>query len=513
MRSIFILFILLMNFANAFGQDTLAYVSASELAEKIRTRELSSVTLVRFYINRIASLNKPINAIVLLDSVGAMARAKAADSALAVGDYWGPLHGVPVTIKDNYKTRGLTTTAGYPPLATNIPSQDAGVVRLLRDAGAIILAKTNLSVLAMDMQCDNPVYGRTNNPWDPSRTSGGSSGGCAAALAAGLTPLSFGNDLGGSIRLPAAYCGVYGFKPTYGVIPFDGVQTDPEETVNGIRSMAVAGPLARNIADLKLALQVLTKPASGYSRTLPLPLATDTTLRIDKLRIAWSPSLANVPVAAEIQSQMAALMSALSSAGATVVEDSPDLDFPAIWQNWGSFIGMQGGYQRSNFMRWLGSLFAGPVLADVPMHQQVVQPISVEKYMRTMAYQDTVKMQIEAFLQKYDVWITPVSAVAAFAHHSPSEAFGNFSIYNEPLPVDSAELHYYMATQAYTTPFNFSESPVLAMPIGRTSAGLPVGIQVVGRRFADFELLAIGQIIADYTKLMPYEQLTINGPF
>ena len=258
------------------GQNNILFESAGHLASEIRAGKISSYQVVSAYIEQIEKQNSTYKAIVLLNKEQALERAKAADLALAKGEIWGKLHGVPITIKDNYKTKGLTTTAGYLPLKNNVPDQDAEIVKLLLSEGAIIIGKTNLSVLAMDMQADNPIFGKTNNPWDTTRTSGGSSGGCATALATGMTPLSFGNDLAGSIRLPSAYCGVYGFKPTFGVVSLNGIQTDPEEKINGLKSLAVAGPLARNIDDVELAMQIIAQTTTTDQRRVPLKQCTET---------------------------------------------------------------------------------------------------------------------------------------------------------------------------------------------------------------------------------------------
>jgi amidase len=215
------------------GQNSILFSSTTEISEKIRSGQITSYEAVTAFYEQIEKYNGTYNAIVNLNMKEALSRAKDADTALSEGQNWGKLHGVPITIKDNYKTKGILTTSGYLPLKHNIPTQDAEIVKLLLAEGAIIIGKTNLSVLAMDMQTNNPIFGKTNNPWDTTKTSGGSSGGCAAALATGMTPLSFGNDLAGSIRLPSSYCGVYGFKPTYGIVSLHGIQTDPKESVNG----------------------------------------------------------------------------------------------------------------------------------------------------------------------------------------------------------------------------------------------------------------------------------------
>ena len=217
-------------------------LSASELARRIQAREWRSEDVVRAFVGQIARHNAAYNAVVLLDLDASLERARAADDALDRGEVWGPLHGVPVTVKDTYAIQGLRTTAGDPDLLNYVPEEDAVIVSLLRRAGAIVLAKTNAATLAMDMQTTNAIFGTTNNPWDVKRTVGGSSGGCAAAVASHMSALSFGSDLAGSIRLPAAYTGIWGLRPTHGVISMAGHMPPKPDEVNGMRVMAVAGP-------------------------------------------------------------------------------------------------------------------------------------------------------------------------------------------------------------------------------------------------------------------------------
>jgi amidase len=497
MRQSFLVILLTFLINQTMGQNSILFESASHLASEIKKGEITSVQVVSAYIEQIEMQNNTYNAIVLLNKEKALERARQADSAIAKGEIWGRLHGVPITIKDNYKTKDITTTAGYLPLENNVPHQDAEIVKLLLSEGAIIVGKTNLSVLAMDMQADNPIFGKTNNPWDTSRTSGGSSGGCATALATGMTPLSFGNDLAGSIRLPAAYCGVYGFKPTFGVVSIQGIQTDPKEKTNGLKTLAVAGPLARNIDDLELAMQIIARPTSSDQRLVPINKQTSTP-EIKTLKIAWTDEFGDVPVDQEIKNAIEKYMLELENAGATVVKVTPELNFYEAWKTWGSLVGMQGGYSTSNFIKWMGLPFTKGVLKNVPMHQNIVKPTSVEKYMKALNIQDSMITRMENFLNEYDIFICPVSSVLAFKHHAPSKSYGNFSIYNNPLSVNGQEIHYYMATQAYTTPFTLTESPVLSMPIALSKESMPISIQVIGKRYGDFRLLEVGKVIENY---------------
>lgn len=496
MKTMYLILVFTTHFLFGMGQN-IEFYSATELAKGIREGKFTSYEVVSAYIEQIEQYNKSINAIVFLNKEDALDKAKRADEAIANGIIWGKLHGVPVTIKDNYKTKNLPTTAGYLPLKDYIPTEDAEIVKLLLDEGAIILGKTNLSVLAMDMQANNPLFGKTNNPWDTTGTSGGSSGGCAAALASGMTPLSFGNDLAGSIRLPAAYCGVYGFKPTYGITSMIGVQTDPKDKVNGIRAIAVAGPLARSIDDLVLALDIIAHESDNDRRIVPLSREVNP-IKLNDLKIAWIDEFGNIDVDNEIREHIQKYVQKLSDAGAEVTKIHPDLDFYKVWNTWGSFVGMQGAYYRSNFARFIGTFFTKKVLKDVPMHQNIVKSISVEKYMEALEYQDSVINIMETFLNEYDVFVCPVSSVKAFKHHRPSKSYGTFNVYNEPLYVNGNPVHYYMATQAYTIPFALSESPVLTMPVALSEDGLPISIQIVGKRFYDFKLLKIAKELNNY---------------
>ncbi len=485
------------------GQNSILFSSATELAQSIRSGKITSYEVVTAFIEQAEKYNHTFNAVVTLNKTEAIQRAKEADVAISKGEIWGKLHGVPITIKDNYRTKGLRTTSGYKPLKSNVPDHDAEIVKLLKAEGAIIIGKTNLSVLAMDMQSDNPIFGKTNNPWDTTKTSGGSSGGCATALATGMAPLSFGNDLAGSIRLPSAYCGVYGFKPSFGAVSLQGIQTDPAEKVNGLKSLAVAGPLARNIDDLELAMRIIAQTTAEDRRLIPLVKNTDA-IDIKKLKIAWADEFGGVPVANEIKLKIQEYIAKLEKAGATVVKITPDIDFYLAWKTWGSFVGMQGGYNTSNFTKWLGLPFTKGVLKNIPMHQNVVKPNSVEKYMEALNIQDKMINIMENFLNVYDVFICPVSAVTAFDHHAPSKTYGIVSFYNTPLKVDSADIHYYMATQAYTTPFTLTENPVLSMPISLSKDSLPIGVQVIGKRYSDFRLLKIGMVLDDYSEQFKY---------
>ncbi len=470
-------------------------LSATELARRIDTGEFSSVQVVQAFIGQIAKYNEKYNAIVLVDVEGSLRAAAAADAAHARGESWGPLHGVPITLKDTYATQGLRTTAGEPSLAEYVPSKDAVVVSLLRKAGAIILAKTNPARLAMDMQTVNPLFGTTKNPWNTLRTVGGSSGGCAAAVSTHMSPLSFGSDLAGSIRLPAAYTGIFGLRPTRGVVSFQGHIPPLPGEIDGIRTMAVLGPLARTVADLQLALSVIAQPSKEDATPIPLRQRGKVPSSVAGLRIAYMEQLGGVPVSQDMSQGLKRLVGALRAAGARVERAEPKLSYERTWETWGALVSMQGGYERSNFERSFGRLFAHGKVADIPHQRRILDPISVERYMLALTEQAAQTNALERFLADYDAWLIPVASVAPFPHHSPSETFGIFNVYDEPLHADETPVPYYVATQAYTALLSVTEGPVISLPAGLSKEGLPVGVQLVGRRYEDWHLLEVARLI------------------
>lgn len=484
------------------------FKSSAELAASIRKGETTSEEVVSAYLDQIAAHNPVFNAIATQDREAALQRAREADAALAQGQNWGPLHGVPITIKDTYRVKGLRTTSGHPSLKNYIPEEDAVVVRLLKDAGAVILGKTNTTTLAMDMQTVNPLFGRTNNPWDIERTPAGSSGGCAAALASGMTALSIGSDLAGSIRLPASFCGVYGLKPTHGVISMEGHIPPLPGQINGFRTLAVPGPLARSVDDLALALRILTQPNPYDRKVAPLLPAPTTGLDIANLRIAWTDSFGDVPVSREIKAHIADFVEKLARAGATVEKAvPPNMDYTEVWELWSSFVGMQSSYEMSNFMRTIGDVFTRKTVRDIPMQRNIVGPISVPKLMQALELQSHYITKMDNFLTEYDVWICPVSSTTAFKHHEHTRTFGDFRIYDTPVQVDESAVPYYVATQSYTTVLTTTDSPVVSMPVGLSETGLPINVQVVGKRYSDYRLLEIVRVLDQYKSAFDYPLL------
>src|SRR5215468_7487089 len=312
------------------------FESAARLARAIRKGRLSAQDATDSHLERIARLNGPINALVVVDGEAARKAARAADRALRKkGASPGPLHGVPITIKEAFDVAGLRTTASHPPLKDNVAQRDASLVARLRAAGAVILGKTNVPELCMDFQTDSPLFGVTKNPWDAERGPGGSTGGGAAAVAARLSPLELGSDIGGSVRNPAHYNGIFSLKPTEWRVPAHGHVPDLPGVTRAVRYMGVFGPLARSVEDLETALRVIAGPDGNEAEAPPVLVGPTPSLRLKDLRIAVLESNPLVKVSADTAKVVQATAKLLAKAGAKVKRAEPaGLDWRQGWDDW-----------------------------------------------------------------------------------------------------------------------------------------------------------------------------------
>jgi amidase len=476
--------------------SNLTYCTATELAQRIRAGEASATEVVEAFLTQIARHNQKLNAIVLVDEEGARRRAEEADAALARGEVWGPLHGVPVTIKDAYETAGLRTTSGYEPLANYVPQQDATMVARMRAAGAIILGKTNTSRLAADMQTNSRLLGRANNPWNLERTTGGSCGGEAAAIAAGLSPLGFGGDLAGSIRLPVHFCGILGMKATEGRIAKTG--SIPPLPVPGAyrttRHMVGCGPLARSVADLRLCLSIIAGPDEQDYDAPPVSLNSDISgRRLSQYKVAWTDNFGDAPLSADTRTALSRLADDLERAGYQVEHKNhpPDFEFQAAWETFGKLLGFMLGMtmpmpQRIGF-RLLGrSLFKDPMMSTASR----VMGLDMRQYFKTLAQREVLIAALEDFLQDYDAWLCPVAPGPAFVHCKPGPI-------GEPVEIDGQRVPYWTACASYTAIFSLTGNPVVVLPLAQSIEGLPIGVQVVGRRWDDMALLDVAEALME----------------
>jgi len=455
------------------------FKSATELAGAIRNGEISSVALLDLYLDRIERYNKDLNAVVALDTAAARARAEEADKALARGEIWGPLHGLPMTVKDVFAVTGMPATSGDTTLRDYIPESNATAVKRLIDAGAVIFGKTNTPYHAGDHQSYNNVYGTTNNPWDLSRTPGGSSGGAAAALAAGLTPLELGSDLGGSIRLPAGFNGVFGHKPTFGIVPRYGhIPPMPGRVPPRVMPMLpiwVVGPLARSADDLYLALEVLTTPGGGEESGADSKLLPARDRQFKEYRVAvW---LTDPDPAAEIDAGVLAMLQKtvkrLRDAGLSVEEAHPAIDL---------------GEARLLWYQIVGKLMAGAL----PLGEGLV------------ARQKEEQDLWAAFFERYDVLLAPVSCTAAFPHDHQEP------MRSRRITINGHEKSLLDSNVSWIVPATVAGLPATVAPVGLTDAGLPVGIQIIGARFEDRTTIAfargLSRLLGGFTPPPGYEE-------
>lgn len=320
------------------------FASTVELAAAIRAGRISAAEALDAHLAQIERHNGTLNAVVIIDAEAARKRAGEADAAQARGENWGPLHGVPHTLKDAHSTAGMRSTVGFPPFANHVAKEDGTVAARLKAAGSVLVGKTNTAMLLGDYQSGNPLFGRTNNPWNIERTPGGSSGGAAAALAAGMTPFEIGTDMSASIRLPAHFCGVFGLKPTENRVSLHGGFPDPQGLPRTVRILSCIGPMARTVDDLALLYGIIAGSDGHDTEVKPVPLDKMPETGLKGLRVAHAPTFPGVPVADEIRNAVENLARRMESAGAIVEQERlPEIDFLADLQSTGELIGMMLG--------------------------------------------------------------------------------------------------------------------------------------------------------------------------
>lgn len=467
-----------------------AFDTATELAQRIREKDISSRELTEDYIRRIEKYDGALNAVVVRDFDRALEAADAADAALARGDRLGRLHGLPMTIKEAYDIEGLPTTWGVPQFANHVATSDAEAVKRFKEAGAHFLGKTNVPLQLGDCQTYNEIYGTTKNPWNLERVPGGSSGGSAAALAAGLAALESGSDIGGSIRNPAHFCGVYGHKPTWGIVPdqghaLPGMVASPD--------IAVVGPLARSAEDLALALDVVSGAdpfrAAGWKLDLPRPGKR----ALADYRVAIWPSCELAPVSVEVSDRVQQLGDRLARLGAGVSDSArPEID---VRHGFEVYAYMLNGVISAGFPDeiYQGMLRAADALDPDDRSLEAVMLRSTVQRHRDWVRMDHARARLRKawsrFFQEFDVLLCPISPVAAFPHdHSPFPS--------RKLLVDGHERPYLeqvfwagLVTVAYL--------PSTVFPTGPSREGLPIGLQAVGPEFHDHTCIDFARLVTE----------------
>ncbi|MGH3647089.1 MAG: amidase [Micromonosporaceae bacterium] len=435
----------------------LCYLPGHVLADRIRHGELSAVEVLNAQLERIDKHNPELGAVVSLDAGAAWAAAEAADAALRQGTPLGPLHGVPITLKDSIDVAGLRTTIGTE-MFDRMADRDSTVAARLRAAGAIVIGHSNVPPFLTDYTTANPIFGRTGNPWRLDHTPGGSSGGAAAALAAGLTPLEVGSDLTGSLRLPAHFCGVYGLKPTEHRVPLTGFFKQPEGAPRSVRIMSSLGPMARDLGDLALALRLIGGPDERDTDVPPVPWQEPPRRPLRALRLAMTPALPGGPVAAPVRDRVAEVAAAASDAGAGVDECLPELDWDA---------------QRELFVGLLTTILG----VFHPSGELDEERRSLAAYLRALTGRDRLIIAWEEFFSRYDALLLPTAMTSA---HPEADTV---PVDDRPVPA--------LAHGGQLIFANLAGLPSLVVPAGLDEEGLPIGVQLVGPRWSEPRLLAI----------------------
>lgn len=447
--------------------------SASELARSIADRSISAVELLEVYLARVDALNGDINAVVTIDEERARQAAKQADDATVAGTATGPLHGLPVTIKDAITTEGIRSTGGATELEHNVPDRDAPVVERIKRAGAIVFGKTNLPRWSGDVQAYNTMFGTTNNPWDLERTPGGSSGGASAAVAAGMTAFEIGTDIGGSVRIPSHFAGVCGHKPSWGIVPQRGYLDRPtggttEADVN------VFGPIARSVDDLELVLDVIAGPTDDRATAwrLDLPPARHTDLT--GFRVAAWLDDARCPVGSNVATLLDEAVRAIESAGVAVdraARPGPTLD--DAWETGLPLISAATSPGRSE-EEWAEQVRRANDPTLDPTARMRYQASTL--YHRDQLLLDQRRGELCAqwadFFTRHDIMLCPVVVTEAIHHVHEG------GLYSRSIEIDGVERSY-ADLIAWTSFIGFVRLPSTVVPVGFTPEGLPVGIQVV----------------------------------
>jgi Asp-tRNA(Asn)/Glu-tRNA(Gln) amidotransferase A subunit family amidase len=457
----------------------LTFLSASKIAEQIRNRKISPVQTVEAHLARIEKLNPKINAFLHLDAERALTQARHADTTVMRGQSLGPLHGVPISIKSSINVAGMRCEAGTKLRAGYVASTDAPLVSRLRKAGAIVLGVTNTPELLMAWETDNLLYGRTNNPWDLSRTAGGSSGGEAAAIASGCSAGGVGSDSGGSIRVPAHFCGICGLKPTPGRIPATGHYP---QSVGPFALLGVLGPMARTVADLKLLFEAMQGPDIGDPSAAPVPVRWHSSAEVKRIRVGYFEDDGRTPVTPETRNAVRQAAEALRGAGFEVEPFLPE-GLDKARDLWWKFFGVAGGMLLGPMTRGREAELS-PILREFNSWVAAEEPHTAQSLLDTWIERDLLRMQIFEQMKTFPVLLCPVASIPAFRHGERSWRVEGQAVK-------------YLEAWSYCEWFNLLGMPAAVVPVTRSHEGLPIGVQVVARPWEEETVLAILQVIEE----------------
>lgn len=473
------------------------FQSASQWLAMLRDRRIGAVELLELHLAQLAKHHPAINAVVAQDLEGAFKAAREADCRST--SEMPPLHGLPMTVKDTFEVIGMPATCGFPFLENHRPSQDADAVERLKAAGAIVYGKTNVPPGAFDWQSSNPVYGTTNNPWDVTRSPGGSSGGPAAALAAGFTPLELGSDIGGSIRCPAHFCGIYGHKPTYGIVPGHGhIPPMPGQLLP--IEMGVAGPMARSAFDLELALDVLTAPALMEQAAWSVKAPASRHERLQDFRVAvWADDNAYA-VDDRYLAAIENYTESLRRIGVQVdVQARPDIDWNDSYNIYlmTLFQLMAGGMPTQAMQQYLQAASTTPDTNDsYPARMTRAFALRHFEYMAIAEKRERLFRQWKEFFNRYDLLICPVMPIVAYPHdHRGADIPNPIEACEARSMIFNGKEHRYFDGLQWPSVATVANLPATAVPTGHLIDGLPVGVQLIGPYLEDRTPLRFAQLV------------------
>lgn len=457
----------------------LTFLSAAAMAEHVRSKKISPVELLNAHLALIDRLNPKLNAFVEIDADRARRAAREAEASIMRGEITGPLQGVPLSIKSSISVAGLRCEAGSRLRAGFVAHEDAPLVQRIKNAGAIILGTTNAPELLMAWETDNVLYGPTNNPWDLSYTAGGSSGGEAAAIASGMSAGGVGSDGGGSIRVPAHFCGICGLKPTPGRIPSTGhfpVSAGPFALIG------VVGPMARTVADLRILFEVMQGPDAGDTCSAPVPVRWPNADEIRKLRVAFFEDDGRTPVTPETRVAVRAAVQALHDAGLEVENFRPSGlgEARELWRKY--FVSAGGMLLRPQFRGRESEM--SPIMKDFLQLAAAEPELNAETMLDAWVQRDLLRARFMAEMERHPILLCPAAAIPAFKH-------GERSWLIEGKRVE------YLDAWSYTEFFNLLGNPAAVAPVGRSSQGLPIGVQIVGRPWRGEEVLSVAAVLEE----------------
>ncbi len=448
--------------------------SARSLVEGLNSGTWTSTEITHFFLDRIAQFNNEVHAIPYVLAEEALSQAKESDARRANGKPLSRLDGLPMTIKDTIRVKGYPSTYGAWPLRNYRPKGDSQIIDVLRKSGIVFLGRSAIPTGAFDWNCKNQVYPECVNPFDASRTPGGSSGGAAAALAKGMTPLDLGSDLGGSIRYPSHCCGVYGLRTTDGWLPIEDI--GPEGFGNGVRQLLTFGPMARTVEDLDLLLEV-------YSEKFPRDEMRKKFHAAPKLKIAYSRYILDMVPDSPTREAFERFLQHLVNQGHELMEQQPDVDFEEVYYDWGMIagheytsafpMGLRNTMAKRIFAWWLldRRLGKGPVTT----HFKRGMLSDGKEYLAACARRKLILEKVDRFFDEHALWILPVA---------PSSALP-LSMCGKEISTQHGPVSYTRYVGSYTVPTTSLGTPVLACPIGSDEAGMPIGVQIHGPRFSD----------------------------